>query len=382
MRAIGVKRLSAFDVIARVLAERLEGRSEASDGLRAMLECGCRPRWEEVIARARGELVLSAFGAAMRDLGLLGSLERRVRALLAIAHATNLENNRKIREQLVTLVSILNHAGIEPVLLKGALRLVDTLYPDSGWRTMRDLDVLVPEARLADAVAVLRDEGYWLVRPVEPNRKEALLLREGFSLPFEIHRELFVTGRRQRLLRGSDVINASQPATLDGARIRMPSTLHQLVHLIGHSQIGHRGHAYGRIMLRDRLEAAALLLWLPQRVDLSAVFARFEAADYRRLLLVFLLSLSDGGLYSLRTDARTDTLTALQQRRIALQARSAAMTRFSLYIVWYAGLLKMQIMDHEAGWPKIIQTTRNLLRDSRERQRITQTFVRGAPRPW
>ena len=376
------RRVGAFDLVACVLAERLK-QCEASDGLRAMLTCGCAARWEDVVARARGELVLPAFGAAMRDLGLLGSLEPRARALLAIAHAANIERNSKVREQLAALARVLNRAGIEPVLLKGAIRLIDGLYPDSGWRMMRDLDILVPEAAFLDAIRALSDAGYRLARPVEPNRKEASVRREGFSLPFEIHRELFVTARRQRLLRGSEVISGSRPAMIDGARIRLPSITHQLVHLIGHSQIGHRGHAYGRIMLRDRLEAAALLHWLSEGVEWEAVFKHFEAADYRRPLLVFLLSLKDGGFHSaVPIQGPVDALTALQQRRIALQARSVAMMRVSLYTVWYAVLFKMQIMELEAGWPKIIQTVRNFLLDRKERQRIAEMLVRGGPRPW
>jgi hypothetical protein len=268
------------------------------------------------------------------------------------------------------------------VLLKGAIRLVDGLYPDSGWRTMRDLDILVPEAGFEDAIRALHDAGYRLARAAEPDRKEALFRREGFALPFEIHRELFVTARRQRLLRGSEVIGGSRPATIDGARIRLPSTVHQLVHLIGHSQIGHRGHAYGRIMLRDRLEAGALLRWLPESVEWNAVFECFEAAEYRRPLLVFLLALTDGGFHSMPIPGRVDPLTAIQHHRIALQARSAAMTRVSLFMVWYAVLVKIQTMEHDAGWPKIVRTVKNFLLDRKERQRIAEIFVRGRARRW
>ncbi|HEX6259808.1 MAG TPA: nucleotidyltransferase family protein [Woeseiaceae bacterium] len=372
---------SAFDLIARVLAERLE-RVEPSDGLRAMFAASYATPWEDVVARARGELVLPALGAAVRDLDLLGSLEPRMRALLAIAHPANVDRNRKLREQLAAVVGVLNRAGIEPVLLKGAIRLVDGLYPDSGWRAMRDLDILVPEAGFVDAIEALGDAGYRLARAVEPTRKEALLRREGCSLPLEIHRELFLTARRQRLLRGSEVIAESRPAALAGVRARLPSDEHQLVHLIGHSQIGHRGHAYGRIMLRDRLEAAALLRWLPESIEWPAVFGRFEAANYRRPLLVFLLSLSDGGFYSMPMPGRIDALTAIQRRRIALQARSVAMTRVSLHTVWYAVLLKIQFLEHDAGWPRALETARKFLLDREERQRIAEMLVRGGPRPW
>ncbi len=71
-----------------------------------------------------------------------------------------------------------------------------------------------------------------------------------------------------------------------------PSAGHQLTHLIGHSQIRHLGHAFGRIALRDRLEAAALVHWGREAIDWQAVLARFGAAGYRRPLLAYLLAVA------------------------------------------------------------------------------------------
>ena len=76
-----------------------------------------------------------------------------------------------------------------------------------------------------------------------------------------------------------------QPSAM--RRVRVPSIEHQLVHLIGHSQIRHFGHAFGRVSLRHRLEAAALVQWGRERIDWQAVSGRFVAAGYRRPLLVF-----------------------------------------------------------------------------------------------
>jgi hypothetical protein len=52
---------------------------------------------------------------------------------------------------------------------------------------------------------------------------------------------LFGLARQQRLLAGAEVIGGSPSAAVDGAPVRVPSSAHQLVHLIGHSQIGHCG---------------------------------------------------------------------------------------------------------------------------------------------
>lgn len=373
-------RLSTFDLIARVLAARLQ-RLEPSDDLHAALTGRCRAYWQDVIARARGEFVLPAFAAAIKDLNLHHTLELQVRGFLAIAHAANVQRNGRLREQLTAVVDLLNQVGIEPVLLKGGIRLVDGLYPDAGWRTMQDLDFLVPEAGFASAVDALQSAGYVAVRPADHSRKDVKLRRQGLA-DVEIHRELFGPARQQRLLTGAEMISGSRSAAVDGVAFRVPSIAHQVVHLVGHSQIGHRGHAYGRIALRDRLEAAALVRWMPESVDWPTVFMRFAAAGYRRPLLAFLLSLSDGGLCAAPVQARIDALTALQRRRIALQARSQVMTRVSLYLGWYAVLLDMQTMEHEAGRPTMVQTLKRLVRDREERRRLLRTLLHGVPRPW
>ena len=380
MRRAVTARLSTFDLIARVLAARLQRRAPSED-LRAALIGRSRAYWQDVLARARREFVLPAFAAAIEDLDLHDAIEPQVRAFLAVAHAASRQRNGRLLEQLAAVVERLSQAGIEPVLLKGGIRLVDGLYPDPGWRMMQDLDILVPEARFASAIEALQGARYVLARAADQSHKDVKLRRQGLA-DVEIHRELFGPARQQRLLPGAAVIDEARPAAVDGAAVRVPSTAHQLVHLIGHSQIGHRGHAYGRVALRDRLEAAALICWAPDRVDWATVFTRFAAAGYRRPLLAFLLSLNDGGLCAAPVQGRIDALTALQERRIALQARSPLMTRVSLSVGWYAVLLSMQTMGHETGRPKIVQTCKRLVLDREERRRLVRTFLHGAPRQW
>ena len=234
--------VSEFDLVARVLAERLQ-RPVASEGLRAALVFNLLAGWEDVAARATNEFVLPAFAAAVRELGLHGSLEPELRAFLAMAHAANIKRNGGLRGQLAAVVGALNRAGVEPVLLKGAIRLVDGLYPDPGWRIMRDLDLLVPGDRLGDAVAALNGAGY-APQPPAPGEPPRVghhhypeLTRPDHRATVEVHAELFQTERQRRLLRAAEVSGASRPKTFDGVRARLPSVDHQIVHLVGHSQI-------------------------------------------------------------------------------------------------------------------------------------------------
>jgi Uncharacterised nucleotidyltransferase len=213
--------------------------------------------------------VLPALAAALRDLDLIGSLDAELAEFLLAVHAANVERNEELRGELAAAVGALNRTGIEPMLLKGAIRLVDDLYPDHGWRMLRDLDLLVPASPAADALRALEEVGY---ARIEVGENE--LARPGAMAQIDLHEELF-----SRLLPVTDVIDRSRPARVGDEAVRLPAIEHQLVHLIAHTQIRHFGHAFGRITLRDRLEAAALLRRAPESIPWHAVSRRFVTAD-------------------------------------------------------------------------------------------------------
>lgn len=63
-----------FEVVARVLAERLRGTGPSAE-LRAAL-LGRTIDWDRVVAQASADFVLASFAAAVHDHDLAGSLER------------------------------------------------------------------------------------------------------------------------------------------------------------------------------------------------------------------------------------------------------------------------------------------------------------------
>jgi hypothetical protein len=251
------------------------------------------------------------------------------------------------------------------VLLKGAIRLVDDLYPDHGWRTLRDLDLLVPANRVADALGALGEVGYARVEVAENE-----LARPGALAQIDLHEEEFST-----LVPAADMIDRSRPARLGNGAVRLPAIEHQLVHLIEHSQIRHFGHAFGRITLRDRLEAAALLRWAPEGIPWHAVSRRFVTAGYRRPLSSFLLALNDGGLCVAPAPGRVDPMTMLQQRRIALQARSTTLGYIGSRIGCWLSLFWKQIKERDDGRPKGIQNLKRLITERGSARRMIRALL-------
>jgi hypothetical protein len=304
-----------------------------------------------VLSYAGAEYVLPALAAALRDLRLTGSLDPELGAFLEAVHAANVERNDEIRFELEAAVGVLNRAGIEPVLLKGAVRLVDGLYPDHGWRMLRDIDLLIPPHGLAEATRAFAEVGY-----VQVDSSGSEIQHPEGLVQIDLHDEVF-----SRLLPATEVIGASGSAALGSGRVRLPSVEHQLVHLIGHGQIRHRSHACGRIGWRDRLEAAALAGWGDENVDWQAVEARFTATGYRRAFLTFLLALHDCALCAVPVPARTDLLTALQRRRVALQERSMTFAHIGAFAGWCGSEVSRQLAERDAGSRRAIKNLRRLI---------------------
>jgi Uncharacterised nucleotidyltransferase len=360
-------RVHPFDLIARVLTERLRGFA-ASEELRCAVACP-DVAWERVLGRASTEYVLPAFAAALRELDLTRPLDPELAAFLEAVHAASIERNGELRDELAAAIGALNRAGIEPVLLKGTIRLLDGLYPDDGWRMLRDLDLLVPHARLADANRALQDAGF------APCEVQGEFRRAGGICQIDLHTELFAMPRQVRVLTAAEVLDRARPVAFGDGRVRIPSVEHQLIHLIGHSQIRHLGHAFGRIALRHRLEAAALVYWGHAGVDWQAVLARFSAAGYRRPLLSFLLALRDGAWCAVPFTDDRDPLTALHGRRIALQARSRALAYLGSQIGWWISTVRNQVAERDGSQRKAIRNFISLMSEPGGARRIARAFL-------
>jgi hypothetical protein len=345
--------LCPSDAITRVLAERLRG-CLPSEELRALI--GSRDiDWGRVVGHASAELVLPAFAAALSDLGLRESLDPELGAFLDAVRAANAERNHELRAELAAAVAILNRADVEPVLLKGTIRLLDRVYPDDGWRMSRDLDLLVSKASLREAKRAFQNAGY------AECGSHGALHRPGGACQIDLHTELFCRPRQLRLLPAADVLEGARHVAVGNGRVGVPSIEHQVVHLIGHGQIRHLGHAFGRISLRNCLEAAALVQWGHEAIDWPAVSQRFVATRYQRPFLVFVLALNQGGWCAVPLPGRIDRLAAAQWRRIALQARSAT----AAYVGSRLGLLisefTRQLEEAEGGQSRALANLRRLL---------------------
>ena len=176
----------ALRLIGDILSRRFGWRGHKSSELPTLFD-----DWRTAIAVADRHLVLPALAACAADLGIVEALPLEIAEMLALVRSGNVRRSRALLAALEDTTVALNGIGIEPVLLKGAARLVDELYPDPGWRLMADLDLLIPADAAEGAWAALVERGYAVVGGDRPGSRHLAGLRHpGTGAVIELHRDL------------------------------------------------------------------------------------------------------------------------------------------------------------------------------------------------
>jgi hypothetical protein len=91
---------------------------------------------------------------------------------------------------------------------------------------MQDLDLLVPQIRLAEAVVALGELGYAPISQpatIAHHYPALALAHPHHRAVLEFHGELLAKQRQQRLLTAAELIEASRPIVFDNLRARLPS---------------------------------------------------------------------------------------------------------------------------------------------------------------
>ncbi|WP_181164590.1 nucleotidyltransferase family protein [Amaricoccus solimangrovi] len=175
------------------------------------------------------------------------------------AAEANGTRNEALREELAEVLALLDAAGIEPLLLKGAGRLADGLLGPAG-RFMQDLDLLVPASRIDEAAAALEAAGYAPLAEgpqlAEEHHHLPALWREGAPAAIELHR--VAQPWHQPLLPTPRLFERSSPVVIGGRSARLPAPADALLHLVLHGQVNHRRLLSGGVLLSEVVEFALI----------------------------------------------------------------------------------------------------------------------------
>jgi hypothetical protein len=115
--------------------------------------------WDEVLALALRHGVAPLLQRALHAAAVLAALPQPVCARLEQERRATALDNLRIYGEFRRVAAVLRELELPVIALKG-LHLAELVYRDISLRPMIDLDLLVPRARRAQAIAALRTQGY------------------------------------------------------------------------------------------------------------------------------------------------------------------------------------------------------------------------------
>jgi hypothetical protein len=317
--------------------------------------------WEGMIPLAREERILPALNARIRETGISALVPAEIANFFSAVEELNLERNRAILTELATVAALLNEAGIEPVLLKGAAYLVAGVYVNPAARYLMDVDLLIPEPQMSTGIEALIQNGFEWDRSDQLGRfrHHHPPLRRAGSVPFELHHSLGM-GRCKSLLPASDVLERSVPYEFNGTRVRVPSPDHLMTHLIMHSQVQHPYNERIWPPLRAMYDLVLMQRRLGSDIDWRGIQHRFRKAGQSGVLAMHLLQVRDVLGAETPFPIRLTGLTYLRWLRRRL-LRTLPALRFIDPIYMYSTvlvrrlLLLRNVLDVPGGWRHIVR---------------------------
>lgn len=236
--------------------------------------------WESLLGQARRSRLLPRLAHHFRRAGRLGAVPQRPRQHLEGAIRLADRQRREVLWELGHLQDALCSLGVPVVLLKGAAYVAASLPPAPG-RLFSDIDILVPEGRLADVELALFRSGWIGVHrdaytqqyyrrwshELPPLRH----VRRGTNL--DVHRA--ITSPTSRFaVPGEKLIASAQPLpSHPGLWILSPAdmVLHSAAHLFQEGEFDHG--------LRDLLDMNDLLRHFGLRSSTNWAELLMRAAD-------------------------------------------------------------------------------------------------------
>jgi len=212
--------------------------------------------WMDVIALANQSLTIAALAVAMSKVEKRDAVPDDVWAYFSVILARNVERNRRLAAQLGEAVGALREAGLEPLLLKGAVTLALGEPDRIAARMLSDLDLMLAPADVKGALRCLQRLDYEVVLE-SPNSGSLLAAR--LSRPqdvgvIDLHQRLLLNSK---LLRPEIDAHCRLAASASG-RVLVPCPALQLLIYVLHDQLHDGDYWTGRIELRHLLDMAAL----------------------------------------------------------------------------------------------------------------------------
>ena len=263
-----------------------------------------------------------------------------VMEFLEAIEAGNKWRNQEILSELSAAANALNRVGIEPVILKGTAHLLAGVYSRLSDRFMLDLDLLVEDGRFRRAADTLLAAGFSADASNKPLELRITHhyppLRRPGQIEIELHRYLGL-GVCRKMLTAAEVVRDSTLCVVGGARVRIPSPEHLVVHHVMHSQLQHGPWESVAPSLRAMTDCLLLSRRFGTTIPWTRIDERFREHGERGTLLVYLSEVHDTLGMENTLVAPLGLVNRLRKSRRRLLRRWGALRHLDL--VYLAGVL-------------------------------------------
>lgn len=169
--------------------------------------------WEYIVEKVSQYGLASLLFHNLRGINENGSVPQEVMATLKKGYYENALRNMKLYNELGKALTVLKDAGIDAVVLKGAV-LAETVYRDIGLRPMGDIDIMVRFDR--------------------KNENHVRIIINADTPPFDIHENLRGKDSFNRTINTQKLWENAEPIKLAKVNTLKLCPEHQLLHLIVH----------------------------------------------------------------------------------------------------------------------------------------------------
>jgi hypothetical protein len=188
----------------------------------------------ELLALAEQNGLSPLLHAHLQTVGM--DLDPQVKQQLQARVLQHAHANRVRAKRLAEVLAALQSAGIPVLVLKGAA-LAHLVYVQPGQRAMRDVDLLVPDARRAQAV--LLEMGFqppaYDLPPDHPHLAAVKKIIDGQQVTIEVHHQLFAPQARLGTTSYADLAPAAQQFDLHGVTAYTLGKEDMLWHVYAHA---------------------------------------------------------------------------------------------------------------------------------------------------
>ncbi len=234
----------------------------------------------------------------LREICTIDMLSGEIQHRLRQECLENRLRNSLLKSALTDLLRLFHKQGIEIVLLKGAATFSDSLYPQTGARSMSDLDLLVKEDVLTQAVEILVAAGYEEVK--DPDKDHDGLatdarhahineyVKPGTPVIVELHYHV-TYGHGACMLPVDEAWENTAPASVDGVPCLVLNPTYRVLHNTVHGLVPSRDFIKGEVRMWHLLEFGYLVNRYHNAIDWQVWLQAAERGKYKTAFYAWLV---------------------------------------------------------------------------------------------